>query len=100
VILQEHKLLGNNARELGQNLWPEATYFTLEAIPGYALNQGGAGKGGVSILVSPYLKYMVECSNLVRDNRAIWITLARIPIGKLGILNIYASNSSQERGML
>ena len=100
MILQEHKLLGNNTKELGRNLWPEATCFILEAIPGYALNQGGAGKGGVSIFVSSYLKYMVEYSRLVWDNRAIWITLARTPIKKLGILNIYASNSLQERRML
>jgi hypothetical protein len=50
--------------------------------------------------VSPYIKHMVSSSGSLCNNRAIWVTFSRTPVGKLGILNAYVPNCSKERSRL
>jgi hypothetical protein len=97
LLLQEHKLNGTKANELGRNLWPEAACYMLDADPGYTSNPNGAGRGGVCILVSPYLKHMIASNGFVRDNKAMWVTFSRTHVRKLGILNVYGPNYSYKR---
>jgi exonuclease III len=107
ILLQEHKLCGEKAKELGRNLWLDAACICLDAAcicldatPGYTLNENGVGRGGVCILVSSYLKHLIDSCGSLRDNRALWITFKGTPIGKMGILIVYAPNCSRERGTL
>ena len=100
ILLQEHKLYGEKARELGRNLWPDASCICLDARLSYILNENGTGRGGICILVSPYLKYLIDSCGSLRDNRILWITFKGTPIGKMGILIVYMPNCSCERGML
>jgi endonuclease/exonuclease/phosphatase family metal-dependent hydrolase len=46
------------------------------------------------------LKHLLTCSDSLRDNRALWITISGTPIGRVGIANIYTSNCSRERSKL
>ena len=86
LLLQEHKLSGIKASDLGKRIWPDAECFILDAESGYTHNPDGARRGGVGIMVSPYLKYMVVSSGAICNNKALWITLKGTPVGKLGIL--------------
>jgi exonuclease III len=100
LLLQEYKLCGINAHELGRSLWPDSACYILDAEPGYTLAPDGAGKGGVCTLVSPLLKHLIVSSGSLRDNRALWITLTGTPMGQLGVANIYAPNCSSARSEL
>jgi hypothetical protein len=100
LIIQEHKLSGAKANELGRSIWPDAACYILDADLRYAHNIDGAGRGGVGILVSPYIKHMVASSGSLGDNKSIWVTFTGTPVGKLGILNVYTPNCSRERGRL
>ena len=53
-LVQEHKLTGTKAAELGRNLNYQATYFYTEAEPGYNNPRGkpSAGCGGTAVLVN------------------------------------------------
>jgi exonuclease III len=55
ILLQEHKLRLQAAQELGAKLWKDGTAWTLDASPGYGNlpHLPGAGKGGISTLLSP-----------------------------------------------
>jgi exonuclease III len=100
VLLQEHKLSGSIAMDLGKNIWPDAACYALDAQPGYTFNLDGAGKGGACILVSPYLKHLIVSYGCLRNNCVIWIILAGLPIGRMGIISIYASNYSRKHNEL
>lgn len=89
-LLQEHRLCGSKAQDLGRSLCPGADYHYLESDPGYRLNLEGVRKGGVCILISPFIKHMVSNVGSLRHNRAFWLFIQDSPIQKLGIGNIYA----------
>ena len=57
-LVQEHKLTGTKAAELGRNLNYQATYFYTEVEPDYNNPRGepGAGCGGMAVLANPCWK--------------------------------------------
>ncbi|KAG0504403.1 hypothetical protein KC19_N036200 [Ceratodon purpureus] len=99
VLIQEHNLTGSKAVGLGRQLLPGTGYFFREAAPGYGhgASDGGAGCGGVATLISCRLAQYASNSGSLFRGRALWVTLANLPGGDFGILNIYASNDARER---
>ena len=97
-LLQEHKLTGQKAADLGRSLNRQAHYFYTEALPGYSLADSGAGRGGTAILV--HNRFNVANSGSIFRGRASWVVLSSIPGGDCGILNIYSPNNPAERKTL
>jgi hypothetical protein len=58
----------------------DAQTWILDASPGYGnqLHLSGAGKGGVSTLVSPRLKQMVTHTGSIMDNKIFWFMLDKV----------------------
>lgn len=102
LMLQEHKLRGDKATDLGKSIWPLATFFSIDALPAYGheADEPGAGSGGVCIWVAPSIKHMVVSSGQDRSGRALWVRLSGLPGGDIAVLNIYAPNSPGERRVM
>lgn len=101
ILLQEHKLRGEKAANLGKHIFPNGKCWTQEADIGYNVNGlEGAGKGGISTILKGNLALRVSSQGTILRNRAFWIRLSGLPGGDLGILNIYAPNDPRERTTL
>ena len=71
ILLQEHKLRGKKATNLGRHLLPNSKSWTLEADPGYnVLGQEGAGKGRISTILHRKLASLVSDQGTILQNRA------------------------------
>ncbi|KAG0628129.1 hypothetical protein M758_1G003200, partial [Ceratodon purpureus] len=99
VYIQEHKRRGIALSSLGPALWRHALSFGLDASPGYGNqdHEDGAGCGGVLTLLAPRWSHAVTASGSILDNRVQWVILSGLPGGDLGIANVYAHNTPQER---
>jgi len=53
LFIQEHKLRGHGAINLGRLLWHRTTTFFTGANIGYTLDGKNVGKGGVASLIAP-----------------------------------------------
>lgn len=101
IMLQEHKLRGEKALNLGRQLVPNSSYWTLEAEAGYNTNgREGAGRGGICTILHSKLAPLVSSHGSLFRNRASWIRLSGLPGGDLGILNVYAPNDPRDRTAL
>lgn len=101
ILIQEHKLRGEKATNLGKHLAPYGRCWTLEAEAGYNINgREGAGKGGISTIVHNKLAPSVSSHGSIFRNRAFWIRLSGLSGGDLGILNVYAPNDPRIRTAL
>lgn len=102
VMIQEHKCRGSAMQNLGKALWRHATFWGMEASPGYGHDEDatGAGCGGIATLLAPRWESLVSASGSIFDNRVHWFILSGVPGGDLGIANVYAHNSSPERCQL
>lgn len=97
LYIQEHKLRGKIAAQLGRKLWPQAHCWSLEANPGYAFQTNGASKSGIATLLAPRWVHLVSNSGMLSENRAHCFILTRMPGGDLGVVNIYAPNKPASR---
>jgi hypothetical protein len=100
VLLQEHKLCGATAQNLGHTIWPNAACHILEAALEYLENLDRASKGGLCTLVSPRIKHMIVNIGSLRKNMMLWVTLGGSPIGRIHIINVYAANYAKEKAGL
>ena len=98
ILIQEHKLRGEKAANLGAKLFPKRKCWTLDADVGYNIDgQEGAGKGGICTILKENLAPHVSSHGIILRNRAFWIRLSGLPGGDLGILNLYAPNDTRDR---
>ena len=89
---------GEKASNLGRQLLPSGKCWTLDAEAGYNITgQDGAGKGGICTILHRKLAPLVSSQGSIIHNRAFWVRLSGLPGGDLGILNVYAPNSSKDR---
>ena len=87
ILLQEHKLQGEKATNLGIKLSPNGKSWTLEI--GYNINGlEGAGKGGICTIIHRKLAPLVSFQGNIFRNKAFWIRLSGLPRGDLGFLNV------------
>lgn len=99
LLIQEHKCRGTALTNLGKNLWRQAQCRGLEALPGYGHTEddSGARCGGVVTFFAPRWSSAVTASESIFGNRVHWLTLSGLPGGDLGIANVYAHITSQDR---
>jgi exonuclease III len=99
ICLQEHKLRWSKLTDLGSKLWRHAFFFGCEASVGYghAENEEGADQGRICLLVNPKIKHLIHSQEIVGGNQAQWIRFLGNQEGDIAVLNVYASNTSQER---
>lgn len=101
ILLQEHKLRGEKAAQLGRKLFPKHRCWTMEADLGYNIDgQAGAGRGGICTLLHGNLAARVSEHGSILQNRAFWLRLTGLPGGDLGVLNLYAPNNTRDRVVL
>jgi hypothetical protein len=78
---------------LDKELWPRSKGWILEIDHNYNTNGlEGAGRGGICTLPHENLALLVADHGTIFQNRAIWLKLSGLPMGDLGILNLYAPN--------
>jgi exonuclease III len=77
LLFQEHKLVGDKAKNLGKTLNPQATYLHTEVEPGYNHDLGinGAGCGGTTILIASKLEKAIAVSGSCFNGRDLWVIL-------------------------
>jgi hypothetical protein len=63
-------------------------------------NQGNAGKGGLSILISLKIQHLFTACGIIGTNQAQWLILLGLPRGGINVVNIYAPNTFLERIVL
>jgi exonuclease III len=99
LCLQEHKLRGSKMTDLGPKVWKHAHFFGCEASAGYRHigEEAGAGRGGVCLLVNPNIKHLVHSQGSVGRNQAQWIRFSGHQDRDIGVLNVYAPHTAQER---
>ncbi|KAG0594798.1 hypothetical protein M758_UG110700 [Ceratodon purpureus] len=99
LLVQEHKLRGQKAAELGRLIDRNAIFFYNEAEPGYGELDGieGASKGGTAILINQRWSFQILASGSLFWGRALWVIFKDHPRGYLGVLNVYAPNDQSER---
>lgn len=97
LFLQEHKLRGTRASQLGRSLWKQATTFYTKADVGYTIDGRNAGKGGVASLISPKWTKLIDRHGSLFGGRAHWFTITRVHGGNLGFVNIYAPHEPHPR---
>lgn len=90
LFLQEHKLRGQAAENMGRLIWKRATTLYTQALPGYNLNGSSSGKGGVVSLIASKWASLISSTGTILGGRALWFIMSRLPGGDLGFLNIYA----------
>ena len=97
--MQEHRFCGDAVVALSRKAWRGTDGCYLEAATGYNHLPGepGTSKGGVAILLVPQWTTAIHSYGILYQNRVQWIILKGLQGGDLGIVNIYASNSSTER---
>lgn len=100
LMIQEHRLRHDAARNVGRTLWRGAKTWCLEATHGYTIAGLGAGKGGVVTLLAPKWVSMITQQGSIMNNRVHWFILGGLPGGEVGFANIYAPNSAHERCVL
>jgi hypothetical protein len=92
--IQEHKLCDSALDSLGSKLWRTAKTLCCEATLG---NQGSASRGGLAMLVSPKIQYLISRYEEIGMNQAQRLTLSGLPGRELNIVNLYAPNIAAER---
>lgn len=101
LAFHEHKLRGEKLKALSTQVWKDALFVGNEATVAY--NHGPqdeeAGKGGVCMFISPKISHLVKDIGRL-GSQAQWLTLVGTPSGDIGLLNVYAPNSPQERTYL
>jgi exonuclease III len=99
LCLQEYKLRGEKLKDLGQQLWSDVEFVACEATAAYnhLASKPGARRGGVCFLVAPTLRPLIHSTGAFRHNQAQWLTLRGVPGGDVGVLNVYAPHTAQER---
>lgn len=98
ILLQEHKLRGEKAANLGPKLLLKRKHWTLDAEAGYNVDGSeGAGRGGICTLLKENLAPLVSNHGTILHNRAFWFRLSGLPGGDVGVLNLYAPNNPRER---
>ncbi|KAG0594495.1 hypothetical protein M758_UG082400 [Ceratodon purpureus] len=99
LMLQEHKLTGEKAANLGRQLNPSSTYLYAEARPGYRnhIRGSGAGCGGTAFLIRNSLDRFVINSGSIYNVRALWMILGNIAECSWGLLHVYSPNDANER---
>jgi len=90
LFLQEHKLRGQNALNIGRMLWKRATTLVTEAEQGYTATGVSTGKGGLATLVSPRWSNLISQSSSILGGKAQWLIFSKIQGGELGFINVYA----------
>ena len=94
LCVQEHKLRGRAATEIGFKLWRQSKFFGCKASVG---NQSSVRCGGIGIFVAPRIKHLISSQETVGVNQVQWIHLSGVPRGDLAVLNMYAPLSSSDR---
>jgi exonuclease III len=99
LAIQEHKLRGNALSCIGTVLWRSASFWDLDASPGYghSPDKEGAGCSGVATFLASQWARLISSTGSLFDNRVHYIILAGLPGGDLGIVNVYTPNSSSQR---
>lgn len=72
-LIQEHKLTGSRAANLGRQLHQNASYFFTEALQGYGHlgNESGAGCGGTAMLVNNRLERNIANIGSLHQGRVL-----------------------------
>jgi len=94
LFIQEHKLRGSSALNIGKMLWKRATSLVTEAEQGYTATGGSAGKGGLLTLVSPKWSNLISQSGSILGGKAQWFIFSKIQGGDLGFIHVYAPCNS------
>lgn len=100
MFIQEHKLRGQGALNLGRSLWRRATTFCTEAEIGYTPDGSNAGKGGIASLIAPKWAKFISQSGSICGGRVHWFILKRLSGGDIGFANIYALHEPHPRRVL
>jgi exonuclease III len=99
ICVQEHKLRGQKLQDFGRQVWKDSQFLAYEALPAYNHSEmePGVGSGGVGIFVAPYISHLVHASGVIGANMAQWITFRGYSGGDIGVVNVYAPHTPQER---
>ena len=69
ILIQEHKLRGDKATNLGKLLFPKGKSWTLQADAGYnILGLEGGGKGGICTIINQKLAPFVSSHGSILRN--------------------------------
>jgi hypothetical protein len=88
---------------VGARLWRAAKFYVLLASAGIHADRNAsvpAGRGGLAIGVSSQLAPFVTLSQVTHCGWAILLLLDGLPMGLLGLLNIYGPNDGAARATL
>lgn len=100
LFLQEHKLRGSGATQLGRSIWKHATTFITGADVGYSIDGKNANKGGVATLISLKGMKLIDRQGTVFGGQAHWFTITRDHGRDLGFVNIYAPREPHLRRII
>lgn len=102
-FLQEHKLCQAELPLLGKSIWKEGFFYRVVAEDGVHAacnNSIATRKGGLAIGVSAALNTFVTHSHSTPCGRAQFVHLDGLPIGPMGVLNVYGPHTYVERSQL
>ncbi|KAL3699302.1 hypothetical protein R1sor_017324 [Riccia sorocarpa] len=102
LAIQEHKIREHKLEFYLKNVWSQATIVARAAADGiHTLHnpQVSAGKGGVALALSARLVGLMTQEGSI-ENRVVWVHLDGLKCGPIGIMAVYAPNTTAERTQL
>ena len=102
ICFQEHKLRGNKLEAMEGAIWQGADFFCQKARIAYNndVTADGVGSGGKCMWVASRLPHMICDLASLRGRNAQWIRLYGVPGEDVGMLKVYAPNTSYKRSTL